>query len=52
MCNITVGRYEDPAAVGFTGWLEPEDRTWIAFVGSDGQPVFFLDRDPVTGAVK
>lgn len=53
MGNITVTRYPDPVAVGgWQGYLEPEDKSWIAFVGSDGRPVFFLDRDPVTGAVK
>lgn len=53
MCNITVTRYPDPEAVGgWQGYIEPDDRTWIAFVRSDGQPVVFLDRDPATGAVR
>jgi hypothetical protein len=52
MSNITVTRYPDPAAVGWQGWMEPDDRSWIAFVGSDGKPVVFLDRDPETGAVR
>ena len=52
MGNITVGRYDDPASVGYVGWLEPEDRTWIMFVKADGTPQVFLDRDPVTGAVR
>jgi hypothetical protein len=50
--NITVGRYDHPDSVGYAGWLEPEDRTWVAFVGNDGAPVFFLDRDPESGAVR
>jgi hypothetical protein len=52
MGNITVGRYEGLTAAEWQGWLEPEDRSWICFVGSDGKPVFFLDRDPETGAVR
>jgi len=51
MGNITVGRYSDPDSAGYQGWLEPEDKSWIAFVASDGKPVFFLNRDPETGAV-
>lgn len=52
LCNITVGRYEHPGSVGYQGWIEPEDKSWVAFVDNDGHPQFFLDRDPVTGAVK
>ena len=52
MGNIEVGRYDDPQSVGYAGWIEPSDRTWIAFIGNDGKAVFFLDRDPETGAVK
>jgi hypothetical protein len=52
MGNITVGRYANPQSVGYAGWLEPDDRSWIAFVDLEGRPVFFLDRDPETGAVK
>ena len=52
MGNITVGRYSHPAEVGYQGWLEPENRSWIAFIDCDGKPVFFLNRDPETGAVR
>lgn len=52
MNNIIVKRYSDPVAVGgWQGWIEPEDKTWIAFIAMDGRPVFYLNRDPVTGAV-
>jgi hypothetical protein len=50
MPNIKVTRYPDPKATGWSGYLEPDDRSWIAFVGLDGRPVFFLNRDPATGA--
>jgi hypothetical protein len=49
--NITVGRYDNPAEVGYQGWVEPDDRSWVAFVASDGSPVVFLNRDKETGAV-
>ena len=52
MGNITVGRYADPESVGWNGWLEPSDKSWIMFVDRDNHPVVFLDRDPVTGAVR
>jgi len=52
MCNIQVHRYNDPKSVGWQGWIEPDDRSWIAFVDLHGHPVFFLNRDPETGAVK
>lgn len=51
MGNITVGRYDKPAEVGYQGWIEPGDRTWIAYVSNDGAPTVFLNRDPETGAV-
>lgn len=51
MQNITVRRYRDPKTHGWAGWMEPEGRDWIAFIGTDGRPVFFLNRDPITGAI-
>jgi hypothetical protein len=50
--NIAVGRYTDPDSTGYAGWIEPDDKTWIAYVGNGRVPVVFLDRDPVTGAVQ
>ena len=51
MGNITVGRYADPTSTGYQGWVEPDDRTWIAFITAGGSPAVYLNRDPVTGAV-
>ena len=51
MGNITVGRYDYPGSVGYQGWIEPDDRSWIMFVASDGSPAAFLNRDLETGAV-
>lgn len=50
MQNIKVGRYESTDS-GYLGWIEPEDREWIAFVRADHVPGVYLDRDPETGAV-
>ncbi len=52
MNNIIIGRYFSPQAVGYAGWIEPEDKSWIAFIDLQGQPQFFLNRDQQTGAVK
>ncbi len=51
MADIHVGRYDHPAEVGYQGWIEPGDRSWVMFVDLDGRPVVFLDRDLATGAV-
>ena len=50
MPNIKIGRYKDPKSVGFQGWVEPKDKSWIAFIGLDGAPTVYLNRDPKTGA--
>jgi hypothetical protein len=52
MCNIRVGRYDDPAIrKDYQGWVEPEDMSWIMYVRADGTPQVFLERDPDTGAI-
>jgi hypothetical protein len=49
--NIIVGRYQHPTTRKYwQGWIEPEDRSWIAFIAADGHPVFYLDREE-SGAV-
>lgn len=53
MQNITVGRYTHPETQEYwQGWLEPDDKSWIMFIAADGSPTVFLDRDPITGAVR
>jgi hypothetical protein len=51
MPNIQIKRYSRPLETGWAGYIEPTDASWIAFVGLDGLPRFFLHRDPVTGAI-
>jgi hypothetical protein len=61
--NITIGRYEvptdaereaaAPAAFPSDTWesyIEPEDRSWILFVGKDSGFAFWPEREP-SGAV-
>jgi hypothetical protein len=50
MGNIIVGRYQE--CEGWQGWIEPDDKTWIMFIDSEGHPIVYLNRDPVTGAVR
>lgn len=51
MMNVKVTRYENPKAVGWAGYIEPADKSWIAYVALNGKPLFFLSRDTETGAV-
>lgn len=58
MQNIIVGRYSKQSTDGapglgaeWQGWIEPEDKSWIMFIDSDGKPWVFLNRDPETGAI-
>lgn len=51
MDNITVGRYSNPKKTGWLGWIEPKDKSWIAFIDLDNNPKVYLSRDPKTGAV-
>jgi hypothetical protein len=53
MPNIKVGRYADPAfhALGWIGWLEPEDKGWIVFIDTQHRPHVYMHRHPATGAV-
>ncbi len=45
-CRVaTVRRY-------WQGYIEPDDRSWIAWIRHDGVPLVYLDRDPETGAVR
>jgi hypothetical protein len=52
MQNINVRRYSNPHAVGgWAGWIEPDDKSWIAFIDIEGRAKFYLERDPVTGGI-
>ena len=43
--------YRFPTAAGWKGFVEPENRRWVAFLGHDGHLAIFKRRDPITGAV-
>lgn len=51
MCNIIVGRYKKPEKVGWLGWMEPEDKSWIVFVDLKNNLKVYLNRDGRSGAV-
>lgn len=46
MDKITIKRYENPTSVGYQGYIEPEDKSWILYIGVDGKPLFFPQRAP------
>ena len=48
--KIKTGTYKNPQDTGFLGWAEPDDRSWILFIRTDGSPVLFPKREP-SGAV-
>lgn len=45
MPNLTIGRYTHPETHGWAGWIEPDNRDWIVFVGANGTVEAYLDRD-------
>ena len=62
--NIVISRYDIPTdaeraaleGVHFSSdtWesvVEPEDRSWILYVGKDGTPVFWPQRDAAGGVI-
>lgn len=67
MPRITIARYNTtggtatapPVGKFYAGYLEPEDKRWILYIGVDGTPQFFGKRDadggviegPITGMV-
>lgn len=50
MQNISIQRYSHPQPGGWAGCIEPDDRSWILYIHSEGWTVFFGKRDPNTGA--
>lgn len=51
MQNISIHRYTYPKKVGYQGWIEPKDKSWIIFIRLDGDVKAYLNRDKKTGAV-
>lgn len=53
MGNVKIGRYDHPSiTVDYSGWIEPEDRSWIIFLGADGKPaIYYAERDESGGVV-
>lgn len=51
MQNIQVKRYSNSEEIGWQGWIEPDDLSWIIFVDNEGKVQLYDKRDPKTGAV-
>ena len=58
--NIHVHRYDVPTkredgvsypSDTWQGWIEDDERTWIAFIGADGRPLVWLNRDADGGVI-
>lgn len=43
METINIKRY-DSDSVGYQGYIEPADKSWILYIGKDGAPLFFPHR--------
>jgi hypothetical protein len=53
MQNITIGRYDNPEAVGgWVGWVEPADKSWILFIASDGSTKYYAAREENGGVLE
>lgn len=52
MSNLTIGRYDhESITVDYAGWIEPNDRSWIIFLGADGKPAVYYDQRDAGGGV-
>ncbi len=49
MNDIEIHEYK--GETGYRGYVQPLDKSWILFIGNDGTPEFYPDRDPETGAI-
>lgn len=49
MSNVSVHRYGED--VGYAGWIEPDDRSWIVFITDDNKPELFARRDATGGVL-
>lgn len=46
MEDIKIGRYSNPDDLGYTGYIEPVDRSWVIFLDATGTPsVYWPERD-------
>jgi hypothetical protein len=51
MGNIQITRYVNTQELGYSGYIEPDNGSWIIFLDSEGKPdVYFPERDE-NGAV-
>lgn len=49
---ITIGEYEKPKEVGgWSGWVEPHDKSWIIWFDEDHRPTLYNRRREPGGGV-
>ena len=48
MGNVKIGRYEHESVTKeFSGWIEPDDKSWIIWLDENGKPAtYFASREP------
>lgn len=52
MSNIKIGRYDHESVTSeWSGWIEPEDGSWIIFTDADGKPALYFPERESNGAV-
>jgi hypothetical protein len=52
MSNIKIGRYAHESITHeWSGWIEPDDGSWIIFTDADGKPALYFPERESSGAV-
>lgn len=52
MSNLTIARYDESVhKIGYSGYIEPEDRSWIIYLDTDGKPSRYYPQRDNDGAV-
>ena len=48
MSNLKIGRYShESVSSEYAGYIEPDDKSWIIWLGADGKPaLYFAEREP------
>ncbi len=51
--RLKIGRYSNPENIGYSGYLQPKDLSWIIYFGLDGRPThYYPERDKDGGVVE
>jgi hypothetical protein len=49
--NIHIGHYDNSQGIGYDGWIEPDDLSWIIFVTTGGDLTIWMEREPTGGVI-